>query len=191
MGLDTPDSWVEVWRTGPAHAQYAHTFSYCGLCSTQHSSRQHRYAALMLEICNEKSGGDWIGGRTLERRYIYTAQAEWVHNPRWVLLAETLEADLRVFCSRIGLEYAGALLRTAYCPSLYYPSHIIARFRYAPALGTQSERLNHTKREAASLPPVSQRSAAWLRGVYHADVALYEAFRTLSREERIPCVVVV
>jgi len=135
MGLDSADSWVEVWRAGPSHPQYG---------------------ALMLEIHNDESGGDWIGTRTLERRYIYTAQSEWVHNPRWVLLAETLEEDMEFFCRRIGLEY-------------------VAR----------SEQLNHTTRTGSS--EVSPSSAEWLRGVYQADVQLYETYTRLSREERIPC----
>ena len=77
--VNTVNKWVEIW-----------------------SDKTHRYHDnLMEELLNKQHH---IGNKFLEYKWIYTPQSEYINNPKYVILLENIDSEMKILLNMLKLD---------------------------------------------------------------------------------------
>lgn len=78
--IDTPDKWISVWKN-PEHPHHS---------------------LLMKEIKNKRHR---IGKKKLKYKWTYTPQHFWFNKPKYVIILDNLEEEIKQVCDILEIDY--------------------------------------------------------------------------------------
>lgn len=78
--INTPDKFITIWK----------------------NKNHPQHKILMEEIYNKSHK---IGNKTIKYKWTYTPQAKWFNNPKYILIMDNLDEELKYICNTLNMSY--------------------------------------------------------------------------------------